>query len=303
MSYKQTTLSSTPKCSLYIHEWHADSAKRVIVLAHGMMEHAKRYESFASILASEHISLIAPDHRGHGLTSNFSGLGDFGPGATWLTVVDDFMSVIRHAKKMYPDIPLTVMGHSMGSFIAQYVCARHDIDCDSLVISGTGYEPAYLTWIGLKVSSFLSTIYGSQTKSKLLNDLVFGTYNKHLSSVKTPFDWLCSDPTVVSAYLSDPLSGNVCSISLFYWLFFGIHTLYTEAFLKRIPYQLPIYFMSGKNDPMSKNGKAIESLSKRYRHLGHPTRVQLYPNFRHEILNEKNNAHVYDDLLGYFDAL
>ena len=264
-----------------------------------MMEHAKRYDRIATRLTEEGYAVFAPDHRGHGETSKQTQLGYFGDDANWFTVVDDIYSVIQHARDQYPQGPLIIMGHSMGSFLAQSVCARHQISCDALILSGTGYEPFVSTLFGKGVAGLLTLLLGKKGPGAALHKIVFGPYNKRIKSPTTFVDWLSRDSNEVAKYIADPLCGQVCKISFFYHLFSGINWVYRRRTLKRIPVQVPVYFMSGLEDPLNKKGKHITALAKTYASLGHATTVKLYKGARHEVLNETNRDEVENDLLEF----
>ena len=112
-------------------------------------------------------------------------------------------------------------------------------------------------------------------------------------------DWISRDENEVAKYIADPLCGQVCKISFFYHLFSGINWIYRKGNLRKIPAQVPVYFMSGTADPLNKNGKHIKALSKTYESLGHKTTVKLYEGARHEVLNETNRDEVENDLLEF----
>jgi alpha-beta hydrolase superfamily lysophospholipase len=297
--YTSFKIPSKKLISITVHSWVPENPNGIVVLCHGMMEHAKRYDRIATKLATEGWVVFAPDHRGHGETSKQTGLGYFGDGADWFTVVDDIHRVIQHAQTQFPNTKLIIMGHSMGSFLAQSVCARHQLNCDALVLSGTGYEPYISTFFGKFVAGFLTSFMGYKGSGAVLHNIVFGPYNNRIKSPTTFVDWLSRDEKEVEAYIADPLCGEVCTISFFYHLFSGINWVYRKHNLKRIPSSVPVYFMSGTDDPLNKKGAHIRALANTYESLGHTTTVKLYDGARHEVLNETNRDEVENDLLEF----
>lgn len=118
--------------------------KAVLQLAHGAGEHAGRYLGPMAPIIDAGYVIYTADHRGHGLTSGMTSLGDFGPGGA-PAAVDDMAVLSRRARAENPDLPLILMGHSMGAMFAQAYILDHSNLIDALVLSGTtgpGPRPA-----------------------------------------------------------------------------------------------------------------------------------------------------------------
>ena len=133
-----------------------------------------------------------------------------------------------------------------------------------------------------------------------LNDIAFGAYNKGFDSVRTPFDWLSRDPAVVDKYIDDPLCGFVATVSLFRDMMGGIRFISDQKNIDTMNKEKPVYFMSGAADPVGENGKGVERAYKAFCRAGlHDVTIRLYPEGPHEMLNEINQADVYQDILNW----
>ena len=262
--------------------WAPPKAPRaVIVVAHGMGEHRRRYKApFAALVAAGYI-VYAADHRGHGETvTDKAQLGDYGP-AGYAGVVDDLTQVIAYARQENPGLPLILFGHSMGSMISQGLVIDHAKIIDALVLCG---------------SCAVDVVAAAAATRDVL-----GTINATFQPERTPFDWLSRDNAQVDAYLADPLCGFGLTPESFMSLFGQGPRLADPASLARIPKKLPIYIMSGDRDPLAGDFNALQPLIERYRAAGLSVDVKIYPGGRHEILNETNRSEVVADLLAWCD--
>ena len=119
MDLQESFINSPDHHRIPLLSWAAEAPSAVLVIAHGMAEHAARYQPLALWLNQQGVSVIAIQHRGHGPHCPETDLGHYADHKGWQKVVDDLQQVVVHARKQHPDLPLTLFGHSMGSFIAQ----------------------------------------------------------------------------------------------------------------------------------------------------------------------------------------
>ena len=158
--------------------------RAVLQVAHGMGEHARRYRAPLEPLIAAGWAVYADDHRGHGLTaSGPEALGDFGDNGAEL-VIADLHSLTSLARAEHPDLPIVLLGHSLGSFFAQAYVFDHSKAIDGLVLSGTA-------------------AFGDRTGPvRRLDEIALDG-----ETPRTAFDWLSRDPAEVDAYIADPLCG------------------------------------------------------------------------------------------------
>jgi len=255
------------------------SPRAVMVVAHGMGEHARRYPPALVTLLESGIDLYGIDHRGHGVTLAFSTLapGDFGPGG-FAAVVDDLASLVKRAKRENPGLPLFLLGHSMGSFISQAFVLEHAALIDGLVLVGT------------------TAIDAVAEKAQHEAD-IGAALNRTFQPARTPFDWLSTDEAEVDAYIADPLCGFSLVPDSMISLFSQGPRLTDPVALQGIRKSLPLYILVGELDPLVSDLGNLDLLIERYRAAGLRPSVARYPQRRHEILNEPNRAEVVQDLL------
>ncbi len=282
--------------------WLPDAKPRAIVqIAHGMAEHIGRYAPFAEYLSSNGFAVIANDHAGHGKSADISIKGYFGEQNGWASVVADMKALHDHASALWPEIPYILFGHSMGSFLARSYVASYPEDISALILSGTaGKNPA--AGLGSMVAKYEKKRNGNRKPSKLLDNLSFGSYNKPFLPSRTAFDWLSRDNDQVDRYIEDPLCGFVFTAEGFSELLCGIREISSVSWAKKVP-NVPIYLFSGDSDPVGNNGKGVKQVAKWLRDTGHTVTVKLYPEGRHEMLNEINRTEVYQDVLRFLSGV
>ena len=273
----------------------------IIVIAHGMAEHASRYARFAASAVEEGYAVLAGDHRGHGATAAPGGFG-FEKGG-WERVVADMGIVLDAARRAWPDAPVFLMGHSWGSFLARDLAARRGDELAGLILLGTGSGTGALTRPAAAVCAGESRLRGPRHPSRLLNALAFGPYQRHFAPNRTEADWISRDVHEVDRYVADPWCGFVCTASFFRDLVAGGRAVNTAAHATAVPAQLPMLLASGDRDPVGAMGRGVQRSATLYRRAGvREVCVILYPGGRHELLNETNRDQVTGDILTWIDG-
>lgn len=288
-----------------VHRWEPRApARGVVNLAHGLAEHASRHAHVADALIDAGYAVYAEDHRGHGDTAATDDeLGFFAAERGWATVLDDLHRVTHRARTEHPDVPLFLLGHSMGSFLAQQYLFTFPAEIDGLVLSGSNGPLGPLAGAGALVARAERRRLGPRGRSQLLDTLTFGTYNKPFEPARTEFDWLSRDPNQVDAYVEDPRCGFVATTQLYLDLFSGLRVI---GDLDRVRNgarsDVPVYVFSGTDDPVG-GTKGITKLVEFYAAAGlTDVRHRLYEGGRHEMLNEINRDEVIGELLGWLGA-
>jgi alpha-beta hydrolase superfamily lysophospholipase len=250
----------------------AAKPKAVLQLAHGAGEHCGRYlEPMTPILEAGYLIYTA-DHRGHGLTSGMAHLGDFGPGGA-PAAVDDMAVLTRLARAQNPNVPLILMGHSMGAMFSQAYILDHSALIDALVLSGTA-GPGRIDP---------------------------GSLNDGYPNPRTDYDWLSRDAAEVDKYIADPF----CKIrfspeSMASFVSLRERDMGSGA-LAKVKAGLPTYVLVGDDDPINAKLARLTPLVDAYRAAGLKVDLKVYPGGRHEMLNETNRAEVVAGLLAWLD--
>ena len=247
--------------------------KAVIQLAHGAGEHAMRYfEPLGPLLDAGYL-IYAADHRGHGMTSGMSHLGDFGPGGA-PAAVDDMSQLSKLIRKREPHLPLILFGHSMGAMFSQAYIMDHSALIDGLVLSGTAGPGPRMT----------------------------GGPNSAYVNPRTDYDWLSRDEAEVDKYIADPF----CGIQFTPESGASFTTLRERHAgpeeLAKVKSGLPVYIFVGDEDPINGKLARISPLVEGYRAAGLKVDLKVYPGGRHEMLNETNRDEVVADLKAWLDG-
>ena len=267
------------------YRWDPEGEPRAAVqIAHGMGEHAQRYDHVAAELTRAGYVVYAQDHRGHGASATAE-LGDLGePG--WTGLVDDIGLLSARIRAVHPGIPLILLGHSMGSFAVQQYLLDHSEDADGVVLTGTALldllEPAL----------------------DLDQPLDLTMFNAPFQPARTDYDWLSRDEAVVDAYVADPLCGFGIDTQSAKAMFAGARRLADPAQLAGLRPSLPVYIAVGEADPVNGGLTVLHPLTDRLRGAGlTEVTVVTYPAARHEILNETNSAEVIGSLIAWADRV
>ena len=283
----------------------AREPRAILQISHGMAEHASRYARFAEACAAARIAVYAHDHRGHGgSVHEGTPLGHYGDERGWRTVVEDLATVNAHIRSAHPDLPVFLLGHSMGSFIVRAYLVDHAESLQGAILSATGWRLGPGNLMMKWVAEREVRKRGRRTPSKRMAKLVFGAFNLQFQPARTGFDWLSRDAREVDAYLEDPLCGFDCSGQLWADLFGGVHALeQQEADPQLLSRTLPILLIAGSKDPVSVGGFGNAQVAKRYAAAGNPyVTERRYEGGRHELVNEANRQEVFADLTGWIDA-
>lgn len=281
-------------------KWIPDVEKPVCILqiVHGMAEYIDRYDDFANFLAERGILVVGDDHLGHGKSVRpGEPYGYFCKEDAPTVLVRDEHRLKKMIQKQYEGVPYIILGHSMGSFITRNYLIKYGKGIDGAVLVGTGMPARPVVFAGIATAMIQGAILGADHASKLINVLSFGTYNKRIPSPKTPFDWLSRNEDNVRRYIKDPLCGFVFTDNGFRTLFRLIDNLHDVEKLKKMPKNLPVLFLSGEEDPVGDYGRAVKKVYQSYKELGmENVHMKLYPQDRHELLNEVDKEDVYGSI-------
>ncbi len=297
----QIQLEAPGDHSVPVYLWEAGGdAGAIIQVFHGLGEHSARYGRFAKAANAAGYTVCAHDHRGHGPDTET--IGFFAPHDGWNQLVADGRLVNRFLGTRYSGKPVVLLGHSMGSYIAQSYAMQYSDDLSALILSGSTWPSRLLVRVGRLLARFESWRLGKQGESALLNKLGFGDFNKKFEPARTELDWLSRDQDEVDRYVADPLCGGPYSTGLWLDLLGGLLDISKSANLRRIRPDLPVLVTGGGDDPVGGENGMLELVS-RYEAVGHAKLSKaIYSGGRHEMLNETNREEFTSELLRWIDS-
>jgi alpha-beta hydrolase superfamily lysophospholipase len=298
-----TFLSSDGKTALSAYRWIPQNPRAMMQISHGMCEYLMRYRDFAEYLTAQGILVFGHDHLGHGdSVSDPADLGFTASKGGAGMLIEDVHTLSLEMKALYPHLPLILFGHSMGSFITRAVLEIYGEDYAGSVICGTG-GPETPAAAGKALASFLIKLKGERHRSRLLAGIAFAGYNKKYEKGCDKNAWLSRDAAVVEAYNKDPLCGYTFTLRAYRDLFRLVEHVSRPAWAEGCPKEMPLLVVSGEMDPVGNWGKGVRTVADRLQKAGcKDVTLTLYPEMRHEILNEIGREKVWSDIAQWIEA-
>ncbi|MDC3724572.1 alpha/beta hydrolase [Rhodococcus sp. Rp3] len=241
--------------ALAARKWVDETPRYVALLCHGYGEHCGRYEYVAARLVADGAAVYAVDHIGHGLSDGER------------VLIDDFRLLDLTARREHPDLPVVLVGHSMGGMIAARYAQRYGAELTAVVLSG----PVLGRWA--TVDALLA--------AEEIPD--------------TPIDpsTLSRDPEVGRAYVADPLVWHgPFERTTVQALKTCIDTITAAGAVDDVP----VLWLHGEDDqlvPLDGTATGWSSLA------GRGSSSKTYPGARHEVFNETNRDEVLGDVVDF----
>lgn len=296
-------LSSFDKLPLHATMYEPNDGitpKAVLQFCHGMCEHKGRYEELIAYFVERGYAAVMHDYRGHGETAQTQeDVGYFGD-TTARAVVQDAVQITRYAKEKYPNLPVYLFGHSMGSMVVRCYLQQYDHFIDKLVVCGSPSQNP-LAPIAIGLTKCIAFFKGERHQSSLLRFLSIGNGDKKFPG-EGKDAWLSKNRESVEAYHADSKCGFTFTCNGFENLFRLLQNTYDKSLYQVKNPALPIFFVSGSDDPvMISQDKWLQSHAF-LRSVGYENVAgKLYHGDRHEICNELDREKVYADLLAFFE--
>lgn len=290
---------------IHTMEWKPDGeVKAVLQICHGMVEYIKRYHEFAEFLCSQGYYVVGNDHLGHGKSvQSKSEYGFFSEKYGNTCVLGDIHTLRQRTLKKYPDVPYFMLGHSMGSSLLRQYIQMYGNGLSGVILMGVvaPHKKAELV-LGKRLCRVMAAFRGWHYRSRFVDRMAVGSYNKKFEPARTRADWITSDHDILDSYVSDPLCSFVFTINAYYNMFSGMIGMQKKESVYLIPKNLPVLFVSGAEDPVGNFGKGVRKIYENYRSAGiRDVVLRLYMGDRHEILNETDREQVYRDLLSWLE--
>jgi len=275
--------------------------KGIIQIIHGMSECAARYEQGGTVgaLCEGGYIVCSSDYLGHGGAVNSP--DEYGDVADANLLIEDIRSLRTLLRTKYRHLPYFFLGHSMGSFLLRRYLQDHPDEMDGAMIMGTsgGNDPAAAGWLISKAACLIGL---GRKKAPLFASIMRASCNRQLKPAGKGDDWLVSDPALLAPWKGNVDHGFPFTCRGYAALFGLMKTICDEEFVANTPRSVPIYLLSGEDDPVGGMGEGVKHLHAMLFEAGvDDLTMTLYPSARHEILNETIKEQVWADMLAWAD--
>lgn len=276
----------------------------IVQLAHGMIDYTGRYTALASFLCDHGFIFAGNHHLGHGKSvADSNDFGFFAERDGYKYVIKDVHSMNKYLHKTHPDLPIILLGHSMGSFISRIYVAEYSSTVSGLIIHGTG-GPNPLVGVGKLLAKIITSFYGSHHRSELINNMAFGSYNKRYPKEEGHNAWLTRDLLKVADRDTNEFTSFKFTVSGYTDLFTFLATSNSKSWFKRYPTKMPTLIMSGDMDPVGNYGKGPAYVYKQLMINGaSDVTLKMYEGARHELFKEINADEVFLDILTWLEGV
>ena len=286
-------------------EWKPEGEVRAVLqICHGMVEYIKRYDEFAQFLCEKGFYVVGNDHLGHGKSvQSKSEYGFFEKKYGNACVLGDIHTLRQRTVKKYPEMPYFILGHSMGSSLLRQYIQMYGNGLSGVVLMGvvTDHRRSSLLFVK-QLCRLMAAVRGWHYRSRMVDELVTGSFNKKFKPSVTRADWITSDKEHLDAYVTDPLCSFMFTVNAYYSMMAGMLGMQKKENISMIPKSLPVLFVSGAEDPVGNFGKGVRKVCEIYKSAGlRDVSLKLYEGDRHEILNETNREQVYQELYEWFE--
>lgn len=303
-----TFLSNDGKTAVHAVKWTPDTGEynAILQITHGMVEFIERYIPFAEFLTTKGYMVVGHDHIGHGQSvASQDDWGYFCEGSPSDILVEDMHKLRTMIQEDNPKVPYFMLGHSMGSFMLRKYLAVHNEKLRGAIIMGTGFIPENMTKLALMLTSVVAKLRGERHRSKLIQSLAFGADYKGFDMTgENPEDsWLTKDVDIVNTYYNEPRCTYMFTVNGYKGLFEAVNYSCNPENAAKIPKKLPLFIVSGEQDPVGGLGKGVKDVYDMYKAADMlDLTYKLYENDRHEILNEIDKQVVFEDLLAWMNV-
>lgn len=292
--------SADKQTKIYAVKWMPDQGeiKGVLQISHGMIEYVERYEGFAEFMTQQGFMVVGNDHLGHGKSvRSQEQWGYFAKKNGSDIVIEDLNHLRKIIQKECPNVPYFMLGHSMGSFLLRKYLSKYGQGLCGAIIMGTGTQPNTALVLGKGMCKCLAMFLGWNYRSRFVDKLAMGGYNKRFQNEEGSGSWLTKDKEIVIAYSKEPRCSFKFTLNGHYTLFDTIHYINQSGNINKIPKDLPLLFVAGQDDPVGNYGEGVKAACRVYKKAGiSDITCRLYPTDRHEILNELDRENVYKDI-------
>ncbi|AHI52971.1 alpha/beta fold hydrolase [Spiroplasma culicicola] len=277
----------------------------VVQLVHGSCEHSQRYTEFIEYLNSNDYIVVASDHRGHGKTAQLQNtmLGFFAPNDGWNILIDDLKVINDYIHQNYGDLKITMMGHSMGSFMVRTYLIKYGSTINKAILSGTAWYNPFLMKYAIWFARKRKKKYGQYFRDDFIWSLSYKSFNKKwISHNSTGNEWLSIDEENRIKFSKDLTCGFMFTSTAFLDMFLGIVYNQKRKNMKHVPKDIPVLLISGEDDPVGAFKKGVKKTKKSFDKQKIKTEMIFYKDLRHEIVFDRDKELVFKDVLNFLKS-
>lgn len=268
----------------------------IFQMVHGMCEHKERYLSFMSWMAQRGYITLIHDNRGHGMSIKEEGDIGYCYSSMDKGFIEDIYQVTKNIRREYPELPLILYGHSMGSLAVRSYLRKHDDAIDGLIVSGC---PGYNDGVpfGKLLVAIMTKILGERYRSSFVQKMVLGSFERRFWKEKRKSAWLAAKESVAKEFEKDELCTFTYTLNGFRTLLNLESQTYKGKGYQVKNSSLPILFLSGEDDPCYISERKWYQAIYRMHDLGYEQTTAIrFEGMRHEIHNEEDNQLVYEEI-------
>ncbi|MBD5080280.1 MAG: alpha/beta hydrolase [Ruminococcaceae bacterium] len=277
--------------------------KAVIQVVHGMCEYFGRYKEFSDFMVGNGYAVAGDDHLGHGRTAEKKeDQGFFAKNNGWRFLVRDEKRMTEILKEKFPDTPIILFGHSMGSFIARLYTSWYSEDIAAALFMGTSSGvPAGAAGAAVRL---LENAAGTKTQLQTGQEMFYHFLTRRVSDKTGEMDWISRDKEKTEFFKNDPLGNFAFTAGAYRDLVKLLNEVSAKEWAYSLPKDLPVMLMSGEEDPIGDYGKGTRRVYRRLVNAGMKNvAIRLYVDARHELINEINRKEVYEDILNWTEKV
>ncbi len=280
---KEKFVSSDGKTAVACYFYETEKPRAVIQLSHGMCEYIERYAPHAEYFVSQGFVFCGNDHLGHGQTAPTA--DDLGYTVSADFLIDDVRKMTQKIKERYPGLPIFLLGHSMGSFVARCYMSKYKGGLAGAVLSGTAGR-GNPTAAGKALCRLIALFRGERHRSSLVKSISTGSYYKKFGKDAPRSAWITSNDAIREKYDADPLCSYTFTLNGYFNMFELLGRVSAKKWAKTLDKTLPVLLIGGADDPVGgENG--INEVASRMKNAGvTDLTVRLWSGARHELLNE-----------------
>ncbi|MBQ5319502.1 MAG: alpha/beta hydrolase [Oscillospiraceae bacterium] len=277
--------------------------KAVIQITHGMCEYIERYEEFIDFLCRNGFAVCGHDHLGHGKSVlNDDYLGFFAHEKGWQYLVKDTVQMSKIIRKQYPEKPLFLIGHSLGSLTARVAVSKCGYLYNSVILLGALNTKVKLDSVMLMADT-IRRASGDMCRSEIIEKMIYGYTNVKIDDPVNKFAWLSRDDELVYKFYDNPKCNFIFTVSAFCDLIKLFMYATDKRCIDAVPKHKPFLILGGEADPIGQWGKGPRELLSVLENAGcTAVEMKLYDGARHELLNEINRNEVYNDILEWCNS-